>query len=185
MKIKSKETLWEGRYLRTVLIRWLDPEGVERTWEAVERPGIDGIVLIVPVKTDGKLVLIRQFRPAVGREVYELPAGLNDRSETSSDCARRELLEETGYRAGGMKPLMTCPSGPASTSSILDVFLATDLHMVGRTGGDDNEFIENVEVSMDAAVDFLLERTREGHYVDIKIFGLVEAARREMAAEDA
>ncbi len=179
MKIISKKTLWEGRYLRTSLVTYLGRDGMQHTWEAYDRPGISGIVVIVPVTCDGKVVLIRQFRPAIEDYVIELPAGLNDREESSADCARRELEEETGYRASIMEILVSGPYAAAATRGRLDVFLATGLKFVGKNGGDDNEDIEVIEVPLDEAMDFLVAAERKGGLVDLKIYGLVELARRK------
>ncbi len=183
MKILNKKTLWEGRYLRTSLITYLGRDGIQHTWEAYDRPGISGIVVIVPVTDAGKLLLIRQFRPAIGDYVIELPAGLNDRDESPADCARRELEEETGYCAGMMERLISGPYSAAATRGKLDVFLATGLEFVGKSGGDDNEDIEVVEISIDEAMDFLIAAERKGGLVDLKIFGLVELARRKYMSQ--
>src|SRR5437588_9174907 len=84
------------------------------SWEYVTRKGISGIVAIVAVTDDGRMILVEQFRPAVGKNVIELPAGLAgddhgaqnmSNGEELIDAARRELLEETGYEAQSMELL--------------------------------------------------------------------------------
>ena len=89
------ETLAEGRFLR--LVR-------RGKWEYATRKGVSGIVGIVAVTDDGRLVLVEQDRPPVGKRVIELPAGLagdvsGQEDEELASAARRELLEETGYAA--------------------------------------------------------------------------------------
>ena len=79
-------------------------------WEYVERPNVTGIVVIVPVTRDGELVLIEQYRVPVDRPVIELPAGLagdvpGTEGERLEAAARRELLEETGYRPAAATPV--------------------------------------------------------------------------------
>jgi len=180
MKAVRQEICWEGDFLRVLRVRYEGPDGVLRTWEAVERPRIRGIVLAVPVTAQGRVVFIRQYRPPVDARVIELPAGLNDRGESPAACALRELREETGYRASRMDPLVSAPSAPATSTGTVDVFLATGLVWAGREGGDENEFIENVEVPIEGALDFLLEASAAGERVDLKIFGLVELARRRL-----
>ncbi len=180
MKIINKKTLWEGQYLRTSLVTYIDRDGTQHTWEAYDRPGISGIVVIVPITSDRKVVLIRQFRPAIEDYVIELPAGLNDQDESPANCARRELEEETGYRASTVESLVSGPYSAAATRGKLDVFLATGLKFVGKNGGDDNEDIEVVEVPLDEAMDFLVTAEQKGGLVDLKIFGLVELARRKI-----
>ena len=180
MKILNRKTLWEGRYLRTSLVTYLGRDGMQHTWEAYDRPGINGIVVIVPITDDGKTVLIRQFRPAIEDYVIELPAGLNDQNESPADCAHRELKEETGYRATKMERLVSGPYSAAASGGKLDIFLATGLEFVGKSGGDDNEDIEVIEIPIDEAMDFLLAAEQEGNLIDLKIFGMVELARRRI-----
>ncbi len=96
MKIIKKETLWEGNFLRIVLITFIDRDGHTRKWEAVERKNSKGIVIVIPITSAGEFVFIRQFRPAFGGYVIEFPAGLNDKKEALIEVARRELIEETG-----------------------------------------------------------------------------------------
>ena len=90
-----KTILYKGKFLD--LIR-------EDNWEYVKRSNCSGIVVIVPVTKDGRVVFVEQFRRPVEAQVIEWPAGLvNDKTphdpETMEAAARRELLEETGYKA--------------------------------------------------------------------------------------
>src|SRR5512135_3318609 len=132
MTVLKKKTLWEGKFLRSVLVRYIDGSGVtERDWEAVERVGCDGIVGIVPFTDEGEVVLIRQFRPPINGHVVELPAGLCDMGESPEDAAKRELIEETGYSAGQIRFLIRGPMSSGSSSEMLTVYVATDLSYVG------------------------------------------------------
>src|SRR6476660_4648772 len=97
-KLPKPTTQYDGKYLQ-VLKRG--------KWEYVSRKKITGIVGIIPVTDDGKLILIEQFRMPVGKTVIELPAGLagdveGEENEPLVNAARRELLEETGYEAKEM-----------------------------------------------------------------------------------
>ena len=94
----NSETVAEGKFIR--LVR-------KGTWEYVTRKGVCGIVAMVALTDDGKLVFVEQDRPPVGKRVVELPAGLagdkaGEEDEALADAARRELLEETGYEALSM-----------------------------------------------------------------------------------
>jgi hypothetical protein len=94
-------TLYDGKFIR--LVR-------QHNWEFVQRKNVSGIVGIVAVTDDRRLVLVEQFRPPVGKPVIELPAGLagdvaGSETEELADAARRELLEETGLRGEEMTRL--------------------------------------------------------------------------------
>ena len=83
-------------------------------WEFVSRKGVTGIVVIVPVTDDGRIVLVEQYRHAVQKAVIELPAGLvgdkpGQMHEDLPTAAHRELLEETGYEAQRMVSLVSGP----------------------------------------------------------------------------
>lgn len=110
----------------------------EATGETVTRATIrhPGICVIVPQLDDDRILLMRQYRYAAGQALWELPAGtLNGReenkrmvpTETPEECAVRELLEETGYRAGRIEKLGQCYAMPGSSDEIIHLFLAREL----------------------------------------------------------
>ena len=122
----TRRILHEGRFLRFI---------EEDTWEFVQRCNCTGIVVIVPVTPDGEAVLIEQFRRPVGKKVIEWPAGLvNDRAHAKEEslelAAKRELEEETGFRAGKIKLLFTGPINCALTSDMVSFYLAENLKKV-------------------------------------------------------
>ncbi len=179
MTVQNRKTLWEGKFLRTVLVRYIDGSGVtERDWEAVERVGCDGIVGIVPITQDGEVIMIRQFRPPINAHVVELPAGLCDQGERLEDAAERELIEETGYSAGQLRFLTEGPLSSGLSSEVLTVFIATNLTFVGIGKRDETEHIEVLKVPLEEVALEIETRKRAGDYVDLKVFGLVELARR-------
>ncbi|MBI5100648.1 MAG: NUDIX hydrolase [Nitrospirae bacterium] len=188
MKVINKKILWEGRYLRAVLVEYLDgrleaespepPAGiVTRTWETIERVGCSGIVVIVPFTGDGSVILIRQFRPAVDAYVIELPAGLVDPGEKPEDAARRELIEETGYRAGDLDFMISGPASSGSSSEILDVFVASGLSFVGIGNRDESENIEVIEVPLERLSDTINEMQQAGNFIDLKVHGMIRLAK--------
>jgi ADP-ribose pyrophosphatase len=92
-----------GRYLEAVVERWSG-----REYEFVRRigPAGAGAVGVLALTSSEDVLLVRQFREPVRREMLEIPAGLRDvEGETPEECARRELLEETGYAAARIEPL--------------------------------------------------------------------------------
>jgi ADP-ribose pyrophosphatase len=180
MEIISKKIVWKGNFMSAVEITYRDAKGVVRTWEALERVGIGGIVVMVGVTPAGNVILERQFRPPVGRDVIELPAGLVESDETMEVAAKRELIEETGWSAGKLEFLAEGPISTGASTESLRAYLCTDLERVGKNGGDDNEIIEVIEVPLHNVQEFLRDRQNQGMLVDLKVFGLVELARRKL-----
>ena len=130
-KKTTREVLGKGKFLR--LVR-------DGRWEFVERTNARGGVAIVAVTEQREFVLTDQFRPAVGRHVIDLPAGLSgdvkgQEDEASSLSALRELVEETGYHADDLEHLADCPSSPGLTSEIISYFLARNVRQVSAGGG--------------------------------------------------
>lgn len=121
--------------------RWiLNREAIENrsTGETVTRGTIrhPGIGVIVPILDDGRILLMRQYRYAAGQSIWELPAGtLNGREENGrmvateepETCARRELVEETGYEATTLTRLGECYAMPGSSDEIIHLFIARGL----------------------------------------------------------
>ncbi len=180
MEIISKKIVWQGKFMSAVEITYRDARGVVRTWEALERLGIGGIVVMVAVTPSENVILERQFRPPVGRDVIELPAGLVEPGESMEIAAKRELIEETGWSAGKLEFLAEGPISTGASTEALRAYLCTDLEHVGKNGGDDNEIIEVIEVPIRRAQEFLGTAQTKGMMVDLKVFGLVELARRAL-----
>jgi ADP-ribose pyrophosphatase len=108
------------------------PDGCIQEWDYVcHKKG--GGACIVPVLPDGRILMVRQYRPAIDRETLELPAGAVDPGDaTTEDTARRELREETGYTAGKWKLLLRLKTAVAYCNEYTDVYLACGLE---RTHG--------------------------------------------------
>ncbi len=166
--------------MSAVEITYRDAHGKVRTWEAVERLGIGGIVVMVAITPARTVLLEKQFRPPLGRDVIELPAGLVDPGESMESAALRELIEETGWSARKLDFLAEGPISTGASTEILRAYLCTGLEHVGKAGGDDNEIIEVTEVPLDSAQEFLRKAQEQGTLVDLKVFGLVELARKEL-----
>ena len=156
--------LGTGRYLTL-----LDDAG----WEYVVRPNIKGIVVIVAVTDDDKLLLVEQHRPAVGGRVVELPAGLVgdiDAGESLIVAAERELIEETGFAAREMVALAQGPIAVGVSDETISFFQARAPKRVGPGGGDASEQITTHEVPLEELRQFLVDRAAEGLAVDPKIY---------------
>lgn len=144
-------------------------------WEYVERRQVSGIVGILAVTEDRKLVLVEQYRSALDKRVIEIPAGLagdleGAENEAFVEAARRELLEETGYEAGEMEYLTEGPASAGLSTEIITFFHARDLRKVAAGGGDMSEEIVVHEVPIDTLPGWLAEKRREGCAVDYKVY---------------
>jgi 8-oxo-dGDP phosphatase len=128
--------------VRTDVMR--NPEGGTAAREVVEHPGAVGVVAL---DDEGRVLMIRQYRHPVGRMLWELPAGLRDvAGEPLLQAARRELLEETGYRARDWHVLADYFSSPGISTERLRVFLARRLDEVPVA---DRDFVpENEEAHL-------------------------------------
>ena len=153
-----------------------------RGWEFVERKSVSGIVVIVALTPDRRLLLVEQYRPPVDCHVIELPAGLAGDSpdaedESLEDAARRELLEETGHRAAAMIRLFHGPPSAGITSEQLTFFLAPDARYIHAGGGDESEDITVHAVALDEVPGWLEEQSRCGKAIDVKIYAGLYAAQ--------
>lgn len=155
----------------------------EGHWEYARRTNSPGAVVLVPVTSEGCLVLIEQYRIPVHARVIELPAGLvgdehDDAEETVEDAARRELLEETGFHAWDLRELTSGPPSAGMASEIVTFLLATRLERTGAGGGVHTEQITVHTVPLPRVVRWLEERRDEGVLIDPKVFaGLFFAER--------
>ncbi len=181
VKILEKKTIWEGKFLRFVLTTYIDSYGAIREWESFERVNCKGIVAILPVTDDKEVLLIRQFRPPVNRYVIEFPAGLNDKGDTLEEAAKRELLEETGYSARELFFLTEGVMSSGASGEILTVFLAKGLEFKGIGERDETEDIEVLNIPINELYQKLDAFRSEGNYIDLKIFGLIELAKRHLS----
>ncbi|MGH3672874.1 MAG: NUDIX domain-containing protein [Pseudonocardiaceae bacterium] len=144
--VTSSDTRYLGRVLALRRDEVVMPGGRVATREVVEHPGA---VAIVPLNDDGSVVLIDQYRHAVGRRMRELPAGLLDvPGEQPVETARRELVEEIGFLARDWSVLVDVVPSPGFSDEAVRVFLARGLTEVGRPGGPDDEEADLSVVSL-------------------------------------
>jgi ADP-ribose pyrophosphatase len=139
--------------------------------EIVEHPGS---VVLVPVEA-GRVLLVRQFRYAMGAELLELPAGTLEPGEAPLQAAHRELAEETGRAAGDLQLLARLFPSPGYTSERMWLYLATGLGAAEPASQDADESIELVPMDLDEAT----ARAKRGEFEDMKtVAGILLAAER-------
>jgi len=160
------EVLFNGRWLR--LLR-------RGRWEFAERTNPGGAVIIVAVTPEDTILFVEQWREAILKKTIEMPAGLigdleGATAESAITAADRELLEETGYRAGRFAFLMEGPTSSGMSNEIIAFVRAYDLERVHAGGGVDNEDIVVHEVPRLQAAEWLVQKMHEGYSIDPKMF---------------
>jgi len=142
-------------------------------WEFIRRKGCSGVVGIMATTEDNCLLLVEQFRPPLGRNVIEIPAGLvgdGTGDDDESVAARRELLEETGYLAPTL--MIKAWEGPTTTglsSETISIFFAIGCTPVGKGGGVDDEKIIVHKVPLKGIDFWLADQERAGKMIDLKV----------------
>ncbi|MFA0746192.1 MAG: hypothetical protein EORIYHIE_000061 [Candidatus Fervidibacter sp.] len=140
--------VFEGRLISVRKDTVKLPNGCTSTREVVVHPGA---VAIVPMLEDGRVILVKQYRHAVGKILMEIPAGTLHPDETPEECALRELREEIGYSAGRLEKLTSVYLAPGYSTELIHLFLATDLQPAeGET--DEDEFLKPVTLTLDEAI---------------------------------
>jgi ADP-ribose pyrophosphatase len=130
----------DARKLRFEINRVELPMGVEGTFGLIKHPGAS---LAVPVLTDGRVVVLRQYRFAVATRLLEFPAGTLDPGETPLSTMQRELQEEAGYSASRWDALGAMLPCPGYSDEVIHLFLARELtELTERPAGDDDEDLE-------------------------------------------
>ena len=167
----SSERVFAGRRLGVRIEHIRLADGTETTREIVDHPNV---VVIVAVDDDQNVLLVRQYRKAVERELLELPAGLIEGDDGLLESAQRELREETGFAAGALTALWSFYAGPGSYTECLFAFLGTALTH-DPLDPDDDERIELVRLPFREAV----RMARSGELHDAKtIASLLMAEHR-------
>jgi len=156
----ASEEIFSGRLLKVKRDRVRLPNGAEATREIIDHPGA---VVVIELLDSGKLLIERQYRHPLGQVLLELPAGKIDHGEPILDTARRELREETGYKAKNWRHLGTMHPCVGYSNEKIEIFLARGLSFVGHAR-DHEEFLEVSEVSLADA----LAAVRDGEITDGK-----------------
>jgi ADP-ribose pyrophosphatase len=164
--VSKPESLHRGRFLELLK---------DGKWEYVQRVKAHGAVFVLAVTEANELVLVEQYRVPVQERTLELPAGIygdeeSAEGETPEQCALRELEEETGYRAGAARVVLTGPVAPGLTSEIMYLVRATGLTQVHAGGGVAGEAITVHIVPLADIVPWLERKRGEGFQIEPRIY---------------
>jgi ADP-ribose pyrophosphatase len=145
---QPEREIYAGRVV-TLRLKYLrQADGRVHLREIVEHvPG----AAVVAVDDEGQVLLVRQYRPAVGAQLLELPAGLVDPGEQPIDAARRELAEETSFAADHLEPLVSFYTSPGFSTELIHIFVATGLRE-STVAHDEEEELELVRMPLEAAI---------------------------------
>lgn len=166
----SSRSVYCGSLLHVKEDRVALPDGRQATREYIVHPGA---VVVVPLLDNGDVIMERQFRYPLRRDLYELPAGKLDPGEDPLSCGQRELLEETGYIAAKWRFLATIHPCIGYSDESMSLYLAEDL-TPGEHKRDGDEFLEIFTLSLVEALDWV----RCGRITDVKtVIGLFWAEK--------
>lgn len=131
-----------------------------------------GAAAVLPITTDGRLILIKQFRYPINQVIYEIPAGKKDPEDLFGvNCARRELEEETGYVSEDFEKVVDLHNCVGYSSEMIELFIAKNCKKIDNPQiGDDDEFIETVLMTVDEAK----ELVKKGLITDAKTLVLLQ-----------
>lgn len=146
--LKSDQPTFKGKKFDVYVKEMANSDGKKFTREIVVHPGA---VVILPLLSAQKIVLIRNLRHSIQKTLYELPAGTLEEGEQPIDTARRELIEEAGYSCDSIEPLLSFYTSPGFCTEIMHCFVAKELHFVGQKL-EVSEQIETVTMSLEEAL---------------------------------
>ncbi len=162
MSAIESTTMFEGRVFTVTKDRVRLPHGVETTLDVVRHRGS---VVLVPMPDDGSVILVRQYRHAIGRHVWELPAGTVDPGEDADVAALRECHEEIGLVARDAVRIASLYPSPGYTTEVMHFYRLTGLHEPPQAAAQDED--EHLEPRTFSLAE-LRQAVARGEIVDMK-----------------
>jgi ADP-ribose pyrophosphatase len=175
-KVNEKKLLHEGRTFLFVRENVTLPNSATVDLDIVRHPGA---AAVVPLLTEGKLLMLKQYRHAVGRYIWEIPAGTLNVDEPAISCAKRELIEETGYSSDRLTTLGTVTPVPGYSDELIYLFLARDL-VPSQQNLDHDEVLDVHEIFFNEAFTMI----RNGAVQDAKTICALFLARDHLRKTD-
>ncbi len=148
----AKEEIFSGRVLKLEKHTVTLQDGSTASREVVRHPGAVAIVAV----SGSKLLLVKQFRFPVQKSMLEIPAGKLDVGESPEECARRELLEETGYIPKDLRKLATIETSPGFSDEIIHIYFS-EVERVQDPSPDVGEFVEPVVIDTKEAIEMITD----------------------------
>ncbi|WP_420848751.1 NUDIX domain-containing protein [Paenibacillus antarcticus] len=162
----SSQPIFEGRIISLQVDTVRLPDGKTATREVVRHPGAVAVLAL----HDGKMLVVDQFRQALGRCEIEIPAGKLEPGEDPMEAAIRELEEETGYRCSEINRLQSFYTSPGFADEIIHLYVTEQLE-IGEMAPDEDEFLEVSEITLEEAYRYI----QEGRISDAKTIMAVYA----------
>jgi ADP-ribose pyrophosphatase len=166
----ESQRIYEGKVVHLRLDTVLLPSGRTAKREVLEHRGA---VSILPIMPDGQIAMIRQWRTAAQEILWEIPAGGLEENEPPEECAKRELIEEIGYKTDNLTLLFQCYLAPGYSSEMMWCYMAQDMELVGAQPEED----ENIELII-KPLEELLPLIDQGIIRDSKTVGALLALYR-------
>ncbi|MDR9795652.1 NUDIX hydrolase [Aeribacillus pallidus] len=152
----AKEKIFSGKIIDVYVEDVRLPNGENAKREVVKHPGA---VAVIPITNEGKIVMVRQYRKALERQLVEIPAGKLEKGESPEITARRELEEETGYGCESLKHVISFYTSPGFADELVHLYLAEGLiKLENKASLDEDEFVEVLEVTLEEARKLIEEK---------------------------
>lgn len=160
------EPVFKGKVISLQIEHVKLPNGETATREVVKHPGAVAVLAI----HDNKMIVVEQYRKALGRSQVEIPAGKLEPGEDKAEAAKRELKEETGYSCGEVRLINSFYTSPGFADEILHLYVADRL-TAGVAKPDEDEFLDCEAITLDTAKQYI----KEGRISDAKTIAAVYA----------
>lgn len=152
---QKSEMVYDGSWIKVRMDTVITGTGQTATREIVVHPEV---VVMIPLTAEGDVLMVRQYRKAVERELLELPAGTMEPGEAPEHAARREMREETGYDPHKVEHVADIYPSPGTSSEVIHMFLVTDLQGDGVPSEPADE-LQSERFSRSQARDLVLDGT--------------------------
>lgn len=151
-KTLSTKPIYSGKIIDLEIQEVLLPNGNKSKREIVKHPGAVAIIAITP---ESKLLLVRQYRKALEKTIVEIPAGKLEKNEDPLECAKRELLEETGYECETLEYLSSFYTSPGFADELIHLYYSDSLKGGKEQQPDEDEFLDVLEVTLEEAQELM------------------------------